>query len=560
MALYGVAYRPLKHYTHLHGGYCAPVFEIGRALAERGHIVEFATLEGQESWTNDYEFISAIHLLGAGPTKEQLNSHYLRLQNWNMSKGIGASMQSKYMFDSFWPQTYHHLKKIMASPETRPDMMVADFFAEAVRDMQVEFNLPIATVWPHMPMFMMPCSYIPGEPGFQLEGTTTSEHASLWLRLQNELVVVKSIFTILKWVLWRKKMRNENGVHYPLHTPKKPDFLVFVNSFFGLEIPRDLPPTCAMVGPLLSPTYLPLDDRSAAFLQSHQIVIYIALGTHVILPNYDVVKIMHGLVRLLKDQLIDGVIWSIGKEARQAIDLNHTFCLPVATGHQDITMGGIMSNQYPNFYFSEFVSQRAVLDHEHTKIYFTHGGGSSANEGLYHGKPMISMGISGDQVANTSRLAANGVAEALSKFNFTAEVLYEKARRILGSVPTNIVKDGTQYCMSTYQRNALRLMRIARVAARRKYYAADLVEELLYDHELRFSDDGKELQPMHLQTADMRIPVYKAKNWDLMAACAVATIGVFGSVVLTGRWLLHNREGIWSSGMHLADLMLGKGR
>lgn len=179
----------------------APVFEIGRVLAERGHIIEFATLEGQEDWTNEYGFISAIHLLGPGATQEQMNAHYLGLRDWDMSKGLGVSMKSKYMLDSFWPQTYHHLKNIMLNPETRPDMIIADFFVEAARDMQIEFYLPIATVWPHMPMLMMPCSYIPGEPGFQLEGTTTSEYASLWLRLQNELVVFKSIFSILGWVL-----------------------------------------------------------------------------------------------------------------------------------------------------------------------------------------------------------------------------------------------------------------------------------------------------------------------------------------------------------------------
>ncbi|KZZ90042.1 UDP-glucoronosyl and UDP-glucosyl transferase [Ascosphaera apis ARSEF 7405] len=343
-------------------------------------------------------------------------------------------------------------------------------------------------------------------------------------------------------------MRKENGVHYPFHAPKKPDFLVFVNSFFGLEIPRDLPPTCAVVGPLLSPKYPPLDDSTAVFLNSHQRTIYVALGTHLILRDDDIMKMMGGFIRLLGEDIIDGVIWSIAMGARQAINLDRIYRLPVGTDSKEYTMSDIISNKHHSFFFAEFLPQRAILDHDHTRIYFTHGGGSSANEGLYHGKPMISMGISGDQVANTSRLVANGVAEALSKFNFTADTLYEKAKRILGA-DAHSNNNGTQkHDMSTYQRHALRLMRIARVASRRKYHAADLVEEMLYDHELRFDDDGKELQPMHLQTADMRMPAYKVKNWDLMAVCAIATIGFLGSVGLSGKWLLRHRVEILNTG------------
>ena len=44
--------------------------------------------------------------------------------------------------------------------------------------------------------------------------------------------------------------------------------------------------------------------------------------------------------------------------------------------------------------FPTFATQRGVLEHPSTKVYFTHGGGSSANEGLFHGNPMIEMGYS----------------------------------------------------------------------------------------------------------------------------------------------------------------------
>lgn len=509
------------------GGFthAAPLLEIGRVLTSRGHTIEFATLEGQESWVQgkeEYGFITKVYLLGPGPTDKQLEAHYRRSQAWDISKGLGASMESKYMFDSFWPQTYHGLKRMMDSAESRPNMIIADFFVDAVKDIHVEYRLPIAVVWPNMPFLMLPCPYIPGQPGFQLDGTLTSETASMWLRIKNELVVVMGLGAILKWMNWTKRMRRTNGVYKPQHRLEKPDYLVLVNSFFGLEIPRDLPPTCMPVGPLLSPAFTPLDEGYEAFLSGHQSVLYISLGTHIIVSNQDAVKIINGVARLMQEQLIDGVIWAIGKDSRHDLDTNQTSDMKDST----IQLNELINNKHPDWLFPFFAPQRAILDHDSTKLYFTHGGGSSANEALYHGKPCISMGFFFDQIANTTRLVAAGVAESLNKFHFTSDELYIKAKQILQS---NGDEDGH------YKRNVIRMKRIAHVAAKRKDYAADLVEELMYDNELRFDDDGKELRPMHLQTADMRMPAYKANNWDLYAVSAMGGVVLVGSMWFAGR-------------------------
>src|SRR5699024_4526745 len=113
----------------------------------------------------------------------------------------------------------------------------------------------------------------------------------MWLRIRNESVDVSSLGPILKWMNWTRRMRRANSVHYPTHNIQKPDYLVLVNSCFGLEAPRDLPPTCALAGPLLGPTYPPLDDSCQAFLSNRRSVLYIARGTHVILSNHDTTKI-----------------------------------------------------------------------------------------------------------------------------------------------------------------------------------------------------------------------------------------------------------------------------
>lgn len=106
------------------------MLEIGRTLFNRGHTIDFATLEGQEHWVaNDtFNFVNKVHILGPSPTKEQLDGHYNRMQQWDIAKGIGQAIESKYLWDSWWPKTYHGLKAIMNDCTTRPDMMIADFF------------------------------------------------------------------------------------------------------------------------------------------------------------------------------------------------------------------------------------------------------------------------------------------------------------------------------------------------------------------------------------------------------------------------------------------------
>jgi UDP:flavonoid glycosyltransferase YjiC (YdhE family) len=448
--------------------------------------------------------------MGPGPTEEQLDAHYKRSRLWDPAKGLGDVMDSKYLFDSLWTQTYHHLKQIMADPSTRPDMMVADFFVDAVKDMHLEYKLPIAIVWPQMPYMMVPCSYIPGQPGFQLDMTLTSENASMWSRINNELVVVRALPGAIKLMKWTKAMRKRAGLNYLLPTPSKPDYLVLVNSFFGLEVPKDLPPLVAAIGPILADEYPPLDDTHQHFLDQHTKTIYIALGTHIILPHADAQKIIQGLIRAMEAGLINGVIWSVGKSGRQLFDPTDQFTI----ANQTLPFSDLLANKHPSWLFPFFAPQRSILDHPHAHIYFTHGGGSSANEGLYHGKPMLVMAFYFDQIGNAAKLAASGTSELLHKFRFTPEEVYIKIKAILEDA------DGA------YARNVLRMQRIARVAARRKHLGGDLIEEVLYDTELRVVG-GKETRPPHLQTADMRMPAYKARNWDLMAVSG-AVVGLLG--------------------------------
>jgi hypothetical protein len=115
------------------------------------------------------------------------------------------------------------------------------------------------------------------------------------------------------------------------------------------------------------------------------------------------------------------------------------------------------------------------------------------------------------------------VAESLDKVSFTADEIYCKIKKIV------VAEDD-----GSYHRNVLRMQRIAHIAALRKNHAADLVEEVMYDNELRLDADGRELRPMHLQTADSRMSAFKANNWDICLVTALGLVTIVGSIGLAG--------------------------
>lgn len=478
--------------------------------------MQFATNAGQEHWTSDYPFITTTHIVGLSASEADMDAHYERMRKWRASEGLSKVMASKRLFDSFWPDTYRCLKTLCSDPETRPHFIVADFFADAAaRDMRAQFRVPVAVVHPQMPMMMASASYHPGEPGFQSDPTAvTSEHASLASRLSNELVMFWALPTLVEYLLWTRRQRAAEGVNYALPLQPKPDYLVLVNSFWGLEAPKDLPPLMAPVGPILADWYPPLDDDLSSFLQTHRKTMYVSLGTHVSLPTSELETILQALIHSLDAGRIDAVIWALPRKPRANLNPSRSF--PRGDGSL-VSVADVLADHHPSFRLPLFAPQRAVLAHAHTALFLTHGGGSSVNEALFHGVPVLIIGYFFDQLCNAARLEQAGVGLSLDKDSLTPSAVSAAIGAITADADGSIAA------------NVRRMKRIAGIASRRKYLAADLIEEVMADQEVRFRD-GREIRPMHLQTADARMPAWKARNWDLwlVGLSGAAAAGVVG--------------------------------
>ncbi|GAQ42225.1 glycosyltransferase [Aspergillus tubingensis] len=500
-----------------------PLLEIARILSDRGHVIEFATLEGQQVWTQDYPFISRIHILGPNQTAEAEEQAYLQMSRWKL--GLNHSftpiMEARKYLECSWETVYPSLSALVQDPARRPNFIIGDYLVDAVRDIKIEHDIPIAMHWPQMPTNMLPATYIPGAYGLQME-VLTSEHATLWQRLQNYLLGLRALPAYLRYRSWAREQRSRLGIYRSLPNRSKPDHLLLVNSFFGLEPAKDLPPNVIAVGPILSDTYPGLTPDLQSFTAKYKRILYISLGTHALVSDAALRRILHGATLALQtEQSIDGVIWSIRGMAMKQFNLAAT------APAQECSISDLVSGANPHIYFCPFVPQRALLAHPSVSVFLTHAGASSTNEAIFHGIRSITIGVYFDQISNAMKLRDAGVSTLLDRDTFTPEQLCQAINEQLS--------DST----GAFAANCIRLQRIARIASRRKYLAADLIEEALADAEGRkVAGDGR---AMHLETADMRMPVWKARNWDLWALGAsifLLGIGVVVAVPLASRMCL----------------------
>lgn len=378
--------------------------------------------------------------------------------------------------------------------------------------MTIQYGLPIALHYSQMPTSMLYASYIPGIPGLQFE-ILTSENASLQQRLLNDLLPLRLLGSFIRHGAWLREMRAAAGVKWALPRAKKPDHLILVNSFFGLEVPKDLPPLVAPVGPILSETMPQLGPELSGFIEARRRILYISLGTHVLLSHDVLYKILTGAAKALQDNLFDGVIWSMRGLAKKQFEFKAD--LPPELGLPKATVGDLFDNAHPNFVLVTFAPQRAILEHAHTVAFLSHCGPASANEAAYHGVPIVGIGVYFDQLQCALRLRDAGVAVILDKTSFSADDIREALRQV------SMDEDGT------FKVNCRRLRQIARIASRRKSHAADLIEEVLIHADAK-AELGRLGLPLHLQTADTRLPRWKANAWDLKLIKLVSVACVWG--------------------------------
>jgi UDP:flavonoid glycosyltransferase YjiC (YdhE family) len=185
------------------------------------------------------------------------------------------------------------------------------------------------------------------------------------------------------------------------------DKLVLVNSTFGLEYPRSLPPRIRMVGPMLPSATETLPLELANWLTSGLPVVYVNLGT--------IARPWRELLRRMAD----------GFEAE---DFRTLWVVPAEVQEM------LPPRLPPSVRVIDWVpSQLAVLQHPNVRAFVSHCGTNSVQESVWAGTPVVGIPLFAAQRDMALRLQDAGVGSWLDKHRFTPEQLREHVRQACSS-------------------------------------------------------------------------------------------------------------------------------
>ncbi|CAG8572539.1 1602_t:CDS:2, partial [Scutellospora calospora] len=426
------------------GSHLGPMSEILKILVDRGYNVTLIAPGNFTAKSDSYRSITQIitdEKAGASLADQELlkKTFFEELNFSEMIKMFSIRSTKSY-------EKYHNIYKRTAE-EINADLFFCDLGLN-----QVCFDVAIKL---GKPAVGFASSSFMGNSNPLFGCHVNMENESFYERFRCAIVKPSQFiwtFMTLKDDLNKQRVKLGIEPHWNLRG-RMDNILLLFDSFFGFEIPTSTLPLHQEIGPILPDTYPNLTPALDSFLNSHPRTLYFALGTNVFTSPQNIAILLKSFLELINQNIIDGVIWATVKtNTTELMSLNNI----------DFPISDILNNNYPHIHITKFAPQFAILSHENTKIFLSHGGASSSHESIYTSTPMLILPIMIDQFGNAEKLESAGMALRLSKLNLNVDDIVLKVKRLLNE--------------ESFKINAERLQFVAKVNSKRKYRAADLIE------------------------------------------------------------------------------------
>lgn len=284
--------------------------------------------------------------------------------------------------------------------EYAPGLVVADSAAVAALDLARQGNIPYGV----LAQFLG--HHVPIRPEHPRYGTPFRERMNWRERLLNRLHPLKAACVFFPVIRKIERAREECGVRHDWREVYTGG-LMMVSSAWGVELPRPVPSSVRMVGPILPVEPEPLGVGLREWLDGAEKegvpVVYMSFGTLANLADGPMGELVRGLA---SDRF--RVLWSVRGQRAAGLGM-----LPA------------------NFRLEEFVPQLAVLSHPAVRAFVSHCGMNSVSESLYFGKPILGLPVFGDQHYNANRVADIGVGLRLYKERIRSGEVQQSIRVVL---------------------------------------------------------------------------------------------------------------------------------
>ncbi len=168
---------------------------------------------------------------------------------------------------------------------------------------------------------------------------------------------------------------------------------------------------------------------------------------------------------------------------------------------------GEMPNDIPsNVVLMKWLPQNDLLGHSYTKLFITHAGNNGQLEALYHGVPMLSMPVYGDQMSNAERSRQRGYGLTLDIHTFTSDELQNS---IVEMLQNPSYRRAIQDCSARYRHLPTSQDRVT----------------FWVEHIIKFGGD-------HLKPVNMDMPLWRFFMLDVLLVVLLVLLMLYSCLLL----------------------------
>jgi UDP:flavonoid glycosyltransferase YjiC (YdhE family) len=385
-------------------GHLGPLLVQADELVHRGWHVSVACLEDGHQLVSQHAGVEFLSLGTADIRQEEIDALRTKITE---ERSFSRSMLTIITtLGRGWTDAYDRTLAILY--EQKPDVVVADLSSTAAISAAETSGLTCVINNPDL-LTVLPQGLLPPAPDVPLLLSGKSRRSLT--RLDRWSYPLQRMVSV-----WLTKLIVARPLNAARHQRRLPgidfqrwfdDKLILVDSAFGLEYPRPLPPNVQMVGPMQTSDASELPADYSSWLEHGPPVVFVNLGT--ISRPWPAL-----LWRMAAAFVADDfrVLWVVPEDVQSL--------LPPSRG------ASIRIERW-------VPSQAGVLQHPNVRAFVSHCGVNSVHESILADTPVVGIPLFAAQGDMALRVEDAGVGSRLDKHRFTPEQLRARIRQAIAS-------------------------------------------------------------------------------------------------------------------------------